>query len=86
MITVTATEAARSFSAVLDKAEHGATITIVRGGHPVAVLNPPHRSNGAALIESYAHHTPDPELIAGLEEAHRLANTPVEVSDPWADA
>lgn len=86
MITVTATDAARSFSAILDKAEHGATITIVRGGQPVATISPPHRPNGTALIEAYSAHTPDPELAEALEEAHRLANVPVEVTDPWAGA
>ncbi len=86
MITVTATEAARSFSAILDQAERGATITIVRGGHPVATINPPHRANGAAIIDAYANHADDPEFADAVADAHRLANVPVEVTDPWADA
>src|SRR6185312_12374668 len=43
MKTMTATEASRHFSDLLDAVERGETITIVRGNHPVAEIGPAHR-------------------------------------------
>ena len=40
MKTMTATEASRHFSDLLDAVERGETITIVRGSHPVAEIGP----------------------------------------------
>ncbi|MEY9840385.1 antitoxin (DNA-binding transcriptional repressor) of toxin-antitoxin stability system [Streptacidiphilus sp. EB103A] len=83
MITMTATEAGRSFSAVLDLASEGETISITRGGELVATIVPPVRSNGAAIIAAYADHRPDPAFADDLETAHRDLNLPEEVRDPW---
>jgi antitoxin (DNA-binding transcriptional repressor) of toxin-antitoxin stability system len=85
MITMTATEAGRSFSAVLDLASEGETISITRGGELVATIVPPVRSNGAAIVAAYADHRPDPAFADALETAHRDLNIPEEVRDPWAE-
>ena len=49
MIAITATDAARNFASTLDRAEHGETIVITRGGRPVARLTPAAPANGAAF-------------------------------------
>jgi len=46
---MTATEASRHFSDLLDAVERGETITIVRGSHPVAEIGPARRRTGADL-------------------------------------
>jgi len=48
---MTATEASRHFSDVLDRAEAGETITVVRNGRAVARVTPPSEQNpnGAAV-------------------------------------
>ncbi|MEU7836824.1 type II toxin-antitoxin system prevent-host-death family antitoxin [Nonomuraea sp. NPDC049129] len=40
MKVMTATEASRSFAAVLDEAERGETIMVTRGGKRIAVIGP----------------------------------------------
>lgn len=49
MAAITATEAARNFASTLDRAEHGETIVITRGGRPVVQLSPVAPANGAAF-------------------------------------
>ena len=73
MKTMTATEASRHFSDLLDAVERGETITIIRGSHPVAEIGPAHRRTGA-----------DDEFGRNRAEAVALLNS--EVHDPWADA
>ena len=41
MVRLTATEAARNFSAVLSRVAAGEEIEVVRNGSPVAVIRPP---------------------------------------------
>ena len=50
MRTITATEASRSFAALLDEVEQGETVIITRGGRRVATIGPAVRGNGAALL------------------------------------
>lgn len=85
MRTITATEAARRLSSVLDEARRGATFEVVRGGEQVAIIGPPVHSNGAAVIEAYARRAADPTFADAIEEARALANTPTRAEDPWAD-
>ena len=49
MRTMTATEASRHFSDLLDAVERGETVIIFRGSHPVAEIGPAHRRTGADL-------------------------------------
>ncbi|NGO43270.1 type II toxin-antitoxin system Phd/YefM family antitoxin [Streptomyces ureilyticus] len=61
MKTMTATDASRNFTSVLDRAEHGETIVITRGGRRLAILAPAPApvGNGAALREFLAAHRVD---------------------------
>jgi prevent-host-death family protein len=69
---MTATEASRSFAAVLDEAEHGETIIITRGGRRVATLGPVDLSNGSDVIALLEHGGVDDEFetdVAAAREA-----------------
>jgi prevent-host-death family protein len=70
---ITATEAARRFSEVLDEVEHaGATFVITRGGKPVAALAPAPSGNGAALRAVLHRHRPDSAWAEDIREVRRL--------------
>lgn len=82
---MTATEASRHFSDLLDAVEHGETVTIMRGNHPVAEIGPAHRRTGADLRAALAGITPPDEGFArNIAAALSLVNS--EVRDPWAGA
>jgi prevent-host-death family protein len=85
MRTVTATEASRHFSDLLDAVERGERVTIVRGSHPVAEIGPAHRRTGADLRAALEGITPPDEAFAqSISAAVSMVSS--EVSDPWADA
>lgn len=85
MRVMTATEASRHFSDLLDAVEHGETVTIMRGNHPVAEIGPAHRRTGADLRAALAGMTPpDEDFVRNIAAALSLVNS--EVRDPWADA
>lgn len=85
MRTMTATEASRHFSDLLDAVERGETITIVRGNNPVAEIGPAHRRTGADLRAALAGTTPpDDAFVKSIAEAMSMVTS--EVVDPWADA
>ncbi|GAA2302057.1 hypothetical protein GCM10009853_068240 [Glycomyces scopariae] len=83
MTAITATEAARRFSAILDASSRGEVFEVMRGGKHVATITPPHNANGGAIIDAYSSVEPDPEFADILEEVHREMNRPVVVEDPW---
>ena len=83
--TMTATEASRHFSDLLDAVERGETVTIVRGNRPVAEIAPAHPRTGAGLRAALADTAPpDEEFSRHIAEAVALLRS--EVSDSWADA
>jgi prevent-host-death family protein len=83
MVTMTASDVSRHFSTVLDKAEHGETIVITRGGKRVAVLSPAPSGNGADLIDFARNwRAPDDPRLATDIEAVRAV---IELDDPWRD-
>ena len=82
---MTATEASRHFSDLLDAVERGETITIVRGSHPVAEIGPAHRRTGADLRAALADVSP-PDDTFSRDIAAAVALLDSEVGDPWADA
>ncbi len=85
MRTMTATEASRHFSDLLDAVERGETITIVRGSRPIAEIGPARRRTGADLRAVLADvPPPDDTFSRDIAEAIALLNS--EVRDPWADA
>ena len=85
MKTMTATEASRHFSDLLDAVERGETITIVRGNHAIAEIGPAHRRTGADLRSALAD-VPPPDETFSRHIAEAVAMLRSEVMDPWADA
>ncbi len=83
MRTVTATEAARNFAAVLDEAERGETIIVTRGGRRVATIGPAPACPGRAVKELLRRHRPD---AAWAEELRTLRRLTVAQERGWRDA
>jgi prevent-host-death family protein len=83
MRTVTATEAARNFAAVLDEAEHGETIIVTRGGRRVATIGPASACPGHAVKELLRRHRPDDACAEDLQAIRQLT---VERERVWPDA
>jgi prevent-host-death family protein len=85
MRTMTATEASRNFSELLDAIERGETVTITRGHHAVAEIMPARRRTGADLRAALEQATPpDDRFAADIPSA--LAMVSNEGDDPWAGA
>lgn len=70
MRTVTATEASRSFAALLDEAERGQTVVVTRGGRRIASIGPASASNGAEVLALLAANTVDEDFAADVLAAH----------------
>jgi prevent-host-death family protein len=85
MRIITATEASRHFSGLLDAVERGETVTIVRGSHPVAEIGPARRRTGADLRAALTG-TPPPDDAFARSIAEAVSMVTSEVSDPWADS
>jgi prevent-host-death family protein len=81
---MTATEASRKFSDLLDAIERGETVTITRGHHPVAEIRPARRRTGADLRAALAE-IPPPDDRFSEDIASALSLVISEESDPWAD-
>lgn len=83
MKQVSATEAARRFSEVLDSVEsERETFTVVRRGRAVATIGPAVAGSGRALKEALRAHPADPEWAAELRELReRVGPAP----DRWRD-
>jgi prevent-host-death family protein len=80
MKNLTATEAARRFSEVLDAVEHGERFRVSRGGRTVATIGPAIRASGKALKALLYHHHPDP---AWSRELRELRHSLVIEDRPW---
>jgi antitoxin (DNA-binding transcriptional repressor) of toxin-antitoxin stability system len=65
---ISATEASRNFSKLMDAVQKGSTFNITRGGQTIATVAPAHQRTGAQLIAIYDHREPDPELADAIEE------------------
>jgi prevent-host-death family protein len=83
MRTMTATEASRHFSDLLDAVERGETVTILRGSQPVAEIGPARRRTGADLRTALEGSTP-PDGGFARDIAAALDMVTSEVPDPWA--
>lgn len=82
---MTATEASRKFSDLLDAVEAGETVEIVRGGRTVATVSPPLRPNGRALreaLEALGPREDDPHFAKDIADGLAIL-TPWE--NPWPD-
>ncbi len=84
MRTMTATEASRKFSDLLDAIERGETITITRGNHPVAEIGPAHRRTGADLRAALAG-VPALDDVFESDISSALELLDRQGDDPWAD-
>jgi antitoxin (DNA-binding transcriptional repressor) of toxin-antitoxin stability system len=83
MRTITATEASRNFSDLLDAIEQGETVTITRGNHVVAEMRPARRRTGTDL-RAALEHIPPPDDRFAEDIATALALLTSERTDPWA--
>ena len=82
---MTATEASRNFSDLLDAIERGETITITRGHHAVAEMRPARLRTGAVLRAALGRlPPPDDRFAADIAGALTLISS--DGSDPWAGA
>ena len=69
MRSISATDAARAFSDLLDAVEHrGESFVILRRGEAVARLSPATRENGASLLDVLRSHPRDPAWAGELGE------------------
>ncbi len=66
MRIVTATEASRSFAALLDEVEHGQTIVVTRGGRRIASISPATASNGAEVVALLGSDAADEDFAADV--------------------
>lgn len=83
MRTVTATEASRRFSDLLDAIEAGESVTVTRGNRPIAEIRPAPRRTGRGLRAALDGIEPPDESFA---EAIADAVEPLEEGrDPWAE-
>lgn len=88
MIEMTASEASRGFSSLLDLVEQGETVVVTRGGYRIAVVAPAGAGNGSRLQEVFDRWSGtaavDEAFAESVEEARRAASAS-EDSDPWLD-
>lgn len=84
MRTVTATEASRRFSDLLDAIEGGESVTVTRGNRAIAEIRPVPRRTGRDLRLALASTTPPDDRFAD-DIASAVALLTEEVADPWAD-
>lgn len=83
MKQLSATDAARRFSEVLDEVERGGeSYVVVRHGRPVATIGPASGGTGKALKGVLRAHRPDD---AWADEVRELREGLESVADPWHD-
>src|SRR5437764_14865645 len=83
MRTMTATEASRRFSDLLDAIERGETVVITRGNHAVAEIGPARRRTGADLRSALAA-VPPPDDRFAADIAGALALLVTDGGEPGA--
>ncbi|HEX6780642.1 MAG TPA: type II toxin-antitoxin system prevent-host-death family antitoxin [Solirubrobacterales bacterium] len=83
MKQLSATEASRRFSEVLDDVERGGeSYVVVRHGRAVATIGPAQGGTGKALKEVLSASSPDSDW---LDELRELRESMEPVGDPWRD-
>jgi prevent-host-death family protein len=82
---MTATEASRRFSDLLDAIEQGETVVVTRGNRPIAEITPARRRTGRDLRVALAETVP-PDDRFGTDIADAVALLTNDGSDPWDDA
>ena len=66
---MTATEASRSFAALLDEVERGQTVVVTRGGRRIATIGPASAGNGADVRAVLASIAADDSFAADVRAA-----------------
>jgi len=80
---MTATEAARSFSEVLNRVAAGEEIELTRSGAPVAVIGPPRsRLISATRLRELLASAPSPDADYA-EDLRRVRESAGPPGDPW---
>lgn len=69
MRTVTATEASRSFAALLDEVESGESVIVTRGGRRIACIGPVTAGNGRGVVELLTAGLADDDFAADVAAA-----------------
>ena len=83
MKQLSATDASRRFSEVLDEVDNnGESYIVVRHGRAVATINPAGGGTGKALKEALLANRPDDAWAGELQE---LREGMEPVTDPWRD-
>ncbi len=83
MKQLSATDASRRFSEVLDDVERGGeSYVVVRHGRAVATIGPASGGTGRALKEAVRANRPDP---AWAEDLRELRDGIDPVTNPWPD-
>jgi antitoxin (DNA-binding transcriptional repressor) of toxin-antitoxin stability system len=83
MRSLTATEAARRFSELLDAVDgHGETFVVMRRGRAVAKIAPARAANGKTVKEILRSN---PRDAAWAEELHELRASLAVEDRPWSD-
>jgi hypothetical protein len=85
---MSASEASRNFSTVLDSAEQRRDDRRYRSGRRVALISSASQANGAALREVFRRWHNNPALDDDFAERVAAARTAVSVeldTDPWRD-
>lgn len=81
---MSATEASRRFSDLLDAVEAGETVRVTRGNKPIAEIRPARHRTGRDLRLALADlDAPDEQFIGDVVEA--IAALSQEVPDSWPD-
>ena len=76
MKDISATDAARRFSALLDAIEHdGESFRITRGGRPIARVVPAAQATGGAVKDLLRRHRPDGAWESDLGRVRTLVGT-----------
>ena len=73
MRIVTATEASRSFAAILDEAERRHSVVVTRGGRRIATIGPASATNGAEFLALVNAELTDAEFAADVRAARDAA-------------
>lgn len=88
MREITASEASRTFSAVLDSVEHDETVVVTRGGRRIASISPAPAATGAALnaiLERWSGNDAfDDDFVGRIAEARDAVSTALD-ENPWTD-
>ena len=86
MREMTASEASRNFSAVLDAVEHGETIVVTRAGRRIASIGPAPSATGEALnavLKRWRGAAALDEKFAECVDTARVAALGDDDSGPW---